>query len=193
VKSYQIVGPSWLDTEHYDIVALKPSVKPEQTPMLLQHLLAERFGIVVRRETRDVPVYALFVDKGGPNLKSLEEADPVSSNSVTLSSTGHISARTISGLVNVLSTFMDRPVIDMTGIQGAFRIELDISMQDLVKLQTMFANIQRPHSEMPGGDADDLRPSVFTAVKRLGLTLKSQRKSVELIILERGEMVPTEN
>src|ERR1017187_7513788 len=63
VKSYQVSGPSWLKVvgmsgQRFDIVANLPEgATKEQVPQMLQALLAERFKLVIHRETKDQPVY----------------------------------------------------------------------------------------------------------------------------------------
>jgi uncharacterized protein (TIGR03435 family) len=75
VKNYQITGPGWLDTERFDITAtMPPETTKEQFRVMLQNLLAERFKLVVHRETKELPMYALMVNKGGPKLKESEPA-----------------------------------------------------------------------------------------------------------------------
>jgi uncharacterized protein (TIGR03435 family) len=70
VKGYQISGPSWLDSERYDIVAKIPQgATKEQFMLMLQNLLAERFKLTLHREKKDLPMYALVVGKGGPKMK----------------------------------------------------------------------------------------------------------------------------
>ena len=69
-------GPSWINTDRYDIEARPeqgfiPTV--EQGQKMLQALLEERFGLQVRHETKDGPIYALTVAKGG--LKTKKSAD----------------------------------------------------------------------------------------------------------------------
>ena len=72
VRSYQITGPSWLDTERYDIVAKVPEGVPkEQIPAMLQNLLAERFQMTIHRETKEQSVYALVVGKNGPEAQEV--------------------------------------------------------------------------------------------------------------------------
>jgi uncharacterized protein (TIGR03435 family) len=78
VKSFQISGPGWLDSERYDIVAKLPrgATKPESMAML-QNLLAERFKLTLHREKKDLPMYALVVGKNGPKMKeSVDDAAP---------------------------------------------------------------------------------------------------------------------
>src|SRR6266545_4405126 len=62
VKNFQITGPSWLDTERFDITAtLPPQTTKEQFHVMLQNLLAERFKLAVHRETKELPSYTLTV------------------------------------------------------------------------------------------------------------------------------------
>jgi uncharacterized protein (TIGR03435 family) len=70
VKNYQIAGPSWLDTERFDINAtMPPETTKEQFRVMLQNLLAERFKLAIHRETKELPTYVLTVGKGGPKMK----------------------------------------------------------------------------------------------------------------------------
>jgi uncharacterized protein (TIGR03435 family) len=70
VKNYQITGPGWLDTERFDISAtMPPDTTKEQFHVMLQNLLAERFKMTVHRETKELPMYSLIVNKGGPKMK----------------------------------------------------------------------------------------------------------------------------
>jgi uncharacterized protein (TIGR03435 family) len=78
VKGFQISGPSWLDSERYDIVAKLPrGATKAEFMVMLQNLLAERFKLTLHREKKDLPMYALVVGKNGPKLKeSAEEPAP---------------------------------------------------------------------------------------------------------------------
>lgn len=69
VKNYQIVGPAWLDSERFEISAtMPPETTKEQFRVMLQNLLAERFKMVVHKDTKELPMYALEVAKNGPKL-----------------------------------------------------------------------------------------------------------------------------
>ncbi len=75
LKQNQISGPSWLDTERFDILAKIPDgVAETQVPAMLQALLAERFQMTLHKETRDTAIYALLVGKGGPKMEKVEDA-----------------------------------------------------------------------------------------------------------------------
>src|SRR5262247_1011294 len=57
-------GPSWVDTDRYDIEAKSEGPQAPLQPML-QAMLEDRFKLKVHRETRDLPVYELVVVKSG--------------------------------------------------------------------------------------------------------------------------------
>jgi uncharacterized protein (TIGR03435 family) len=76
VNDYQISGPNWLDGQRFDIVAKIPQgATKEQFQQMLQNLLAERFKLKLHHETKELPMYALVVGKGGPKLKESVEED----------------------------------------------------------------------------------------------------------------------
>lgn len=80
VKSYQVSGPSWLDTERFDIVAKVPKgASKKDFQVMLQNLLAERFKLVVHKEHKDAPIYALVTGKGGPKMKESAPLDTTAS------------------------------------------------------------------------------------------------------------------
>src|ERR1700733_14740555 len=79
VKDFQISGgPDWIETDHYDISARAPAgfiPTGQQMQPMLQALLADRFGLKLHRETRELPAFALVVGKGGPKLNASTFAD----------------------------------------------------------------------------------------------------------------------
>lgn len=75
VKPGQVSGPDWLGSEHFDIVAKLPDgASKDDAPKMLQSLIEDRFKLAVHRETKDHPVLALIVGKGGPKMKQSTEA-----------------------------------------------------------------------------------------------------------------------
>ena len=80
VKGYQLSGPKWLDSERFDIVAKIPmGATKEQFRLMLQNLLAERFKLTLHHETKELPMYALVVGKGGAKLKESVDDDATAS------------------------------------------------------------------------------------------------------------------
>jgi uncharacterized protein (TIGR03435 family) len=78
VKPYQIQGgPGWLYTERYDILAKIPEGSTqEQVPEMLQSLLADRFKLVLHKDNKETPVYAMIIGKGGPKMKEAAPDTP---------------------------------------------------------------------------------------------------------------------
>jgi uncharacterized protein (TIGR03435 family) len=69
VQPYQVSEPSWLNDSRFDIQATIPAgATREQVPGMLQALLAERFGMVAHRESREMEIYSLIVGKEGSKL-----------------------------------------------------------------------------------------------------------------------------
>lgn len=69
VKAYQITGPDWMKTAHWDIAATLPEgSNKDQIPEMMQALLADRFKLVIHHDTKEMPVLALEVGKGGVKM-----------------------------------------------------------------------------------------------------------------------------
>ena len=75
VKPYQITGPDWMASQRFDIIAKLPDgASKDDVPMMLQALLEDRFKLALHRESKEGPVLALVVGKGGPKMKESAEA-----------------------------------------------------------------------------------------------------------------------
>jgi uncharacterized protein (TIGR03435 family) len=70
VKRSQVSGgPPWLESERFDITAkVPPGATKQQSRVMMQNLLAERFKLAVHRETKEMAIYALVVNKGRPKM-----------------------------------------------------------------------------------------------------------------------------
>ncbi len=78
VKPYQITGPDWIVSERFDIIAKLPDgASKDDVPLMLRSLLEDRFKLAVHRESKEHPVLALVVGKGGPKMKPSPEAKPI--------------------------------------------------------------------------------------------------------------------
>jgi uncharacterized protein (TIGR03435 family) len=130
IKDYQISGgPGWMASDLFDITAKADGpVTFDRQLLMLQSLLADRFHLVIRRDTREMPVYALLVSKNGPKFKDAHESDPnipqlqgradLPGNGarprVTIIRRGRLATQGISmaGLVPQLSSVLGRTVLD---------------------------------------------------------------------------------
>ncbi|MGO9261827.1 MAG: TIGR03435 family protein [Bryobacteraceae bacterium] len=77
VKSYQISGPAWMDSQRFDIVAKVPAgATKDDVKVMWQNLLKERFGLTLHHETKEMAMYALVAGKNGPKLKESVDDPP---------------------------------------------------------------------------------------------------------------------
>jgi len=119
VRTFQISGgPKWLDSDRFD-VECKASGNPSQAEirLMLQAMLAGRFQLKVRRGTREMPVYWLVVAPGGFKLR----ATSAESGGFRIGD-GQLSGNaTIAGFSRTISNWMDRAVVDKTGLMELMR------------------------------------------------------------------------
>jgi bla regulator protein BlaR1 len=176
-------GPNWLDSYRVDIQAKADAgAKPEQLRAMLQKLLADRFGLGVHRETRELPTYALVVAKSGPKIQQSKDAEGTPEFRVFMRSRITAKRASLSLLTEALAMLLSRPVSDKTGLQGGFEYKLEWT----------------PDQSQTRGNDDPLppdpdRPSIFVALQeQLGLKLESQKGPVEIIVIDRAEK-PSEN
>ena len=179
VKGYQVLAPSWMESERYDITATLPAdTSGEQFALMLQKLLEDRFLLKVHHETQNSPVYRLLADKAEPALRTSETTTPsMIGMAMTPAGDREITATgtTIAALAEMLAGIESRPVLDGTGLRDRYDFKLIFS---------------------PGVGAESTAtgPSLFTAVReQLGLTLTPQKAPVEMLIVESAGKIPTEN
>lgn len=213
IQPYQISGgPPWLTTAHWDI-----SAKPETTPkdrelqLMLQALLADRFQLTLRRETKELPVYALVLGrkdgKLGPNLVESKEgacAQPDFNKPPTPQQPGkpfalncgqmlmqprelRAVATPIANIVPMLARLLGRTVVDKTGLTGKYDINMEWTPDE-----SQLATLLPPDAPKPP-PSDTPGPTIYTALQeQLGLKLESQKGPVEVFFVERAEK-PSEN
>jgi uncharacterized protein (TIGR03435 family) len=204
-------GPSWVNTERFDIdakeedsVAQQLQKMPqeqagEQVRLMVQSLLAERFGLVVSRPMKEIPIYALVVAKGGAKLKPsmtpppgdapgenrpMQQPPPNAKPSdlppgAAMMGPGHLTANgiSISGVITGLSRqpeLSDRVIMDQTGLTGKY----DVSLQWTPENPVTGMNPNEPAS-------DPNTPSLFTALEeQLGLHVESTKGPVEMLVID---------
>jgi uncharacterized protein (TIGR03435 family) len=66
-REYELSGPGWLDNDMFDIVAtFRPGTARAMILTMTQRMLADRFGLRVHYETKELQAYSLTVAKDGP-------------------------------------------------------------------------------------------------------------------------------
>jgi uncharacterized protein (TIGR03435 family) len=177
VKNFQVVGPDWLDTERFDVVAtLAPGTTKEQVAIMLQNLLADRFKVTLHHETKELPVYDLVIGKNGSKLKpyvndpAAPQPGPLTPGPLQMDKNGFpvippgalvmmmspkgrrvsASKQPMSNLVNMLSGELGRTVIDKTGLTGEFDYTLEFLPESGAGL---LGGLPPPPPAPPGGPA----------------------------------------
>jgi uncharacterized protein (TIGR03435 family) len=209
LRAWQVeAGPDWIDDERFDIIAKAEAPVPApQLWLMLRTLLADRFKLAVRMQTRDAPVLGLAVartdGKHGPQLRRsaadcttlMREAQSDDPNPC-----GHeigfgkmnMRGLSIDSLAEMLTAQQtDRSVVNRTGLAGNFDWDLTWTPQAFLDMFERNRREGRPPGEAPlvnGQRVDINGPSLSTALQeQLGLKLESSRGPVEFLEIERVE------
>lgn len=195
IQDFQLSGgPSWLRNDRYDIVARPDHLEGPaeisqatgaQQRLLWEHwrerlrsLLAERFQLSVRHETKEGSVFTLVVGKNGHKLRESDNQGGVNRNFGVITGKG----TTTEMFAHVLSGILVHPVVDATGLTGKYDFKLEWT--------------EEPHMIDKGGGligttpapADPSGPSIFSAIQdQLGLKLEPRKGPIESIVIERAE------
>jgi uncharacterized protein (TIGR03435 family) len=200
LQNFQIVGgPDWINTERWDIVAkAADNPQPEQLLIMLQNLLIDRFKLVIKREMRDTPIYALVLARPDGRLGPKIQASTTDCATIIAASRARSGAppppppgggplcgtrqtvgrmttnsTTIADLARNLSQVAGRSIVDKTGLMGSFDLELTWTPDP------------QPGAAADARPAGDDTVSLFTAIQeQLGLKLDPQRGPVDTLVIE---------
>jgi uncharacterized protein (TIGR03435 family) len=214
LRDDQVVGgPGWINSKIFDVegkvggsqieqLKQHPERLSEEMRLRVHSLLADRFKLMVRRETREVSVDALVAAKGGPKLV---RTNPEVFNRFTpglfsfqplkgpVCPTGFVCMRSQFSMVELASFLSrakesERPVIDQTGLEGDYVIDFQYAHRR--NPTAMVSAAERAKRDIV--NTAPTGPFLFEAVqKQLGLKVKSTKGPVEFIIIEHIE-VPTD-
>lgn len=209
-------GPDWINSVDaaYDIEAAAPrdslpeampsSVRMERARAMVQAMLADRFKLVIHREAKIMPVYAIVAGKGGPKLQKAdtgendcgeESLSPIGNPSGALAchqfSGGrgrglHGGAVTLSDLANYIQGWADRPIVDQSELWGLYKIDTTPWLPIELGL-----NPPPVGAKQDGVDMADL-PTIFGVFEKLGLKLEARNASVGMYVIDHVER-PEEN
>ena len=219
VRDFQVSGgPSWIDTDKFDIDAkesdalaeelekLPPDERPVKMGMLVQSLLADRFGLKVSHASKDLPVYALVVAKNGPKIQVAKPGDTYANGmkgpdgralghaGMMRVMPGELTGQGVSiqFLAQDLSQRLGRNVLDQTGLKGSYDFTLKWTPEQGGPGMMGLSPGAGPGPDSPP-PPDPSGPSIFTAVQeQLGLKLESTKGPVEIIVIEHVDK-PSEN
>jgi uncharacterized protein (TIGR03435 family) len=221
VQAFQISGgPGWIQSDGYDIEAKGDGkASRDETFLMLRSLLEDRFQLKLHRETKELPVYALTVAKGGLKLQPPKEGSciPVDPNG-TLPPPSNTPGQRAPGFpcgmpgvmmepsgvrieggkvampdfIRVLSMVLGRPVVDRTGFAETFDLRLDFTPDEAAAGLPRSAGAGDPDSPPPAADPGG-PPPIFAAIQeQLGLKLESVKGPVEVLVIDHVER-PSQN
>ena len=222
--SQLVGGPDWITNERYDISAKAedgvvsgpqpPMGQPGPIQLMLRALLAERFKLVVHNEDREMPIFALVLNrpdgKLGPQLTKSdvdcaammgrgrgngrgpipppEPGQPMPCGIRIGFGNMAVGSAPMSQVAASLSQFAGRIVVDKTGLTGAYDMNLTWTPDNMPQRPP-----GAPEPLVNGVPIDPNGPSLFTAVQeQLGLKLESQKAPIKVLVIDRAER-PVEN
>lgn len=172
VQDSQIVGPTSLRAEHYDIVAKADEpAQDDQLKLMMRTLLAERFKLSFHHENKELRSYALIATKKGPKL---HESVGEGTSTIQNSAIGMVAkSTTMEEFANYIADPLRTPVVNKTGLNGRYDFAID------------FTNY------LPE-DANTVRPNVISVMMsalegELGLKLEPTKTSVEIMVVDHVE------
>lgn len=211
IQNHQLEGgPNWIGSERFDVIA---KAEDERVPsrILLRTLLNDRFKLSVHDEKRELAVYVLEMERNDRRLGPRLRRSNVDCNAVMAlvlaqgerpgiprpgerqacdMFTGfppRLAAEGVSmaQLAASLSRFVDRVVVDRTGLSGIFDFELEWTPE--------LPGVSNGPVRLNGVDVDPTGPSLFTALReQLGLKLEATKAPVEVLVIDHVER-PTED
>jgi len=193
-------GEKWLDADHYNILAkTAPTASIDTLRTMTQSLLAERFKLKVHKEPQPVTVYALTAGK-----HKLKDADPsarpgcklgLADGARTYTCQNTTMADFAEKLRNVAAAYLEHPVVDLTGLKGAYDFALTWSPKG--RILGSGPGAAPAATDTAGAPTAVDRPvgfTIFEAVERnLGLKLAAQKHPMPVIVIDHVERTPTEN
>jgi uncharacterized protein (TIGR03435 family) len=182
VRADQVSGPNWTETERYDVVAtMAPDTPREHIPLMVQTLLAERFKLVLQRDTKSVQTWVLVTASGGPRLKPVD-GDPDTIRAYAGHADSGINGKgPLSTLAYYLTKFVRDPVVDLTGLKGSFEINLK------------WPAVAAEPEQAPAGAPAPAVPYLMKQLSTLGVKLERRKVPTEYLTITSAQKEPVEN
>ncbi len=182
-------GPSWIGTDRYDVVAKaegnatgERNTSDDQIKLMLQTLLADRFKLTLHRERKELSAYVISLGKTPPKLFPPKDDE---TNSIQLAPQAVPDQKTsyrirftrfsLQQLCDIFARQMDSVIVNQTGLNGEYDFSLELTPDE-----------SRPNPVDP--------TLLMTAMReQLGLTLKSQKTPVDILVIDSAERVAAGN
>jgi uncharacterized protein (TIGR03435 family) len=222
MKSFQISGPDWMESERFDISAtLPPGSAAGQLPDMFRALLTDRFQVKLHKEKKEFPVYVLVIGKGALKLKETgpesdaekDEPKDVVNAAGTGSAAGvgvslghgssyslannRFEARklTIAQLADSLEPYANRPIVDMTGLKGRYDFGIDFTPEDYRAMMVRGAiarGVVLPAEGLRALDGSS-DGALGDALQQVGLRLEARKAPLDVLIIDEALKTPTAN
>jgi uncharacterized protein (TIGR03435 family) len=176
VSAWQVSAPDWVGSDIYQLSATLPAEQDRKLigPMI-RTMLFERFGLAAHREQKQTSVYALVIGKRGPKLR--EAAHPDVGNSHSEKGIFSATAMHMPTFAGNLTSAAGRPVIDMTGLKGAYEIDLHWTPE---------------YEDRPGIGRKEV--GILSVLEeKLGLKLEARKLPFDRIVVDHVDRIPTAN
>jgi uncharacterized protein (TIGR03435 family) len=168
-------GPAWCATEHFDIEGVADVEgwpDAEQMQGMVRKLLGDRFQLKFHSETRELSVYAIAVAKGGPKLTRSTGGPNAMESENEMQDMGQMTMKArnmpISDLALNMDFFMDRPVVDRTGLTGKWDFQWKWTTD-----------------EARAASDPNAAPGLFRAIQeQLGLKLEPVKAPAEVLVID---------
>jgi uncharacterized protein (TIGR03435 family) len=213
VRPFQLMnGPSWISKDEFDVIAKAPeNTPPEIIAAMLRALLAERFKLKVHIEKRELPVYALVLERPEAESTKLRrsmvdcdasreaaEDDPFGAFSAerrqaVLAATPNACSERLSGRVNNGAMVLDmvKPGTSMAALArtlSGYGNRLVIDRTGLTGPFDIALQFDPAGATAPAVTAVENAPTLFSALQeQLGLRLRSERSDVDVVVIDQIE------
>ena len=225
VKDYQVVGPDWVGSDRFNITAKVPDggATQEQVRTMLQNLLIDRFKLTFHNDKKEFAVYALVLSKNG--LKMTETAPDAASDAPAAKPAGiNVNASgsaagvfvdlgngsyytfadnklvghklTLPRIADTLAQYMDKPVVDMTGLSDAkfYDFSLPITTDDyrvMLIRSAIRAGVSLPPQAL--AMADGSIDSFYSSLEAAGLKMDPRKAALDVMVIDHADKTPADN
>lgn len=171
-------GPSWVSDERWDVLAKAPGpATDEQMKAMTRTLLAQRFGLKLRKETREMTVLEVTLGKAAPKLSAPKEGEehelrvkPITDdNQKPVSFRIEATRFTLAQLIGVFARQLDQVMVNHTGMDGEYDFTVELTPDE-----------SRPNALHPALLLDAMQ-------RQLGLAVKSVKTGVDYWVIEGAE------
>jgi len=224
VKDHQVVGPDWISTDRFNVHATLPAGSSrDQVPEMFQSLLEQRFQLKLHRGTKEFPVYAIVLAKDSASKLKPSPLEPEVVDAsgrkapLDIQATGgrggttvkfgrgayytfadnKFDARklTMQVLADTLTRYVERPVVDMTGLEGTYDVALEFTPEDyrvLLIRSAIYAGVTLPPEALMflQGASDE---TIFNGLQSAGLKLEQRKAPLEVLLVDSMNKTPTDN